>query len=148
MPTTNRAARASAQLRQELARLLAREIADPRLEGLIVSNVTMTSDLRLAKVFWRLAPMKGRGGSPREARCKRDGGTADAAKDEAETALERAKGRLRRAVTARLGLRFAPELRFLYDAGQEARDRIEELLHEVRTSRDETASGRKDDSGE
>jgi ribosome-binding factor A len=34
-------------------------------------------------------------------------------------------------VTSALKLRYAPELRFSYDEGQEARDRIEELLHEV-----------------
>ena len=43
--------------------------------------------------------------------------------------------RLRKAVTARLGLRVAPELRFIYDEGQDARDRIERLLDEVKRER-------------
>jgi len=113
-----RPARIGAQLRQELARLIARDLGDPRLEGLIVANVTMTGDLRLAKVFWRLAALAG---PDLEARRK-----------DAQIALERASGRLKRAATAHLGLRFAPELRFQYDAGQEARDRIDELLEEVK----------------
>jgi len=45
---------------------------------------------------------------------------------------ERAEAYLRRAVTKRVGLRFAPELRFFYDEGQDAVTRIEELLEEVK----------------
>ena len=36
-------------------------------------------------------------------------------------------------MTARLQLRVAPELKFEYDAGQEKRDRIDELLEEGNT---------------
>lgn len=116
-----RAARIAAQLRQEIARQVGRELGDPRLEGLIVASVTMTNDLRLAKVYWRLAMASTLSPVALEAQ-----------KKETDKALERASGRLRRAVTARLGLRFAPDLRFEYDAGQEKRDRIDQLLEEVK----------------
>jgi ribosome-binding factor A len=122
MPADNRATRVAAQLRQELARLIGRDLADPRLAALVVTSVTLTKDLRVAKVFWRLASVAA-------------GAELAAERDDAALALERSQGRLRRAVTARLGLRFAPELRFAYDGGQEARDRIDELLHEVSTER-------------
>ncbi|MBS2019195.1 MAG: 30S ribosome-binding factor RbfA [Deltaproteobacteria bacterium] len=115
-----RPARIAAQLRQEIARLIARDLGDPRLEGLVVANVTMTGDLRLAKVYWRLAMLAG------------PGIDLEARRKDAQIALERASGRLKRAATAHLGLRFAPELRFQYDAGQEARDRIDQLLEEVK----------------
>jgi ribosome-binding factor A len=115
-----RPARVAAQLRQELARLVARDLGDPRLEGLVVASVTMSGDLRLAKVFWRLAILEAPG-VVLDLRCK-----------EAQTALERASGRLKRAITARLQLRVAPELKFEYDAGQEKRDRIDQLLEEVK----------------
>ncbi len=115
-----RPARIAAQLRQELARLVARDLGDPRFEGLIIANVTMTGDLRLGKVFWRLAALAG------------PGVDLEARRQETQLALERASGRLKRAATAHLGLRFAPELRFEYDAGQEKRDRIDELLEEVK----------------
>lgn len=115
-----RPARVGAQLRQELARLVARDLGDPRLEGLVVANVTMTGDLRLAKVFWRLATLD------------EPGPLLNARIKDAQTALERASGRLKKAVTARLQLRVAPELKFEYDAGQEKRDRIDQLLEEVK----------------
>jgi ribosome-binding factor A len=124
---SQRSARVAAQLRQELARQVSRELGDPRLEGLIVASVSMTPDLRLARVFWRLA------GS------SLPGADLEEMKKGATTALEKAQGRLRRVITARLGLRFAPELRFQYDEGQEARDRIDQLLHEVKTDEEKAA---------
>lgn len=118
-----RPARVGAQLRQEIARLVARDLGDPRLEGLVVANVTMSGDLRLAKVYWRLAALAG------------PGVDLEARRRDAQIALERASGRLKKAATATLGLRFAPELRFTYDAGQEKRDRIDQLLEEVKADK-------------
>jgi ribosome-binding factor A len=115
-----RPARVAAQLRQELARLVARDLGDPRLEGLVVASVSMSGDLRIAKVFWRLAILEA------------PGVVLDLRRKETQTALERASGRLKRAITARLQLRVAPELKFEYDAGQEKRDRIDQLLEEVK----------------
>ena len=115
-----RPARVAAELRQEIARLVARDLGDPRLEGLVVANVTMSGDLRLAKIFWRLALLEAPGVDLVQRR------------KDAQIALERASGRLKRAATAGLMLRVAPELRFEYDAGQEKRDRIDQLLEEVK----------------
>lgn len=114
-----RPVRVAVQLRQEIARLVSRDLADPRLEGLVVSNAWISSDLQLAKVYFRIATTD-------------EGKALDARRADAMKALERASGRLRKAVTSRLGLRVAPELRFLYDEGQDARSRIEQLLDEVK----------------
>lgn len=113
-----RPTRVAAQIRQEAARFISRELADPRLEGLVVSSVWLSNDLRLAKLFFRVATIA-------------TGAEHDAQKKAAEKGLERASGRLRKAITTRLGLRVAPEFRFIYDEGQEARDRIDQLLEEV-----------------
>ena len=115
-----RPARVAAELRQEIARLVTRDLGDPRLEGLVIANVTMTGDLRLAKIFWRLALLEA------------PGVNLEARRKDAQIALERASGRLKRAATARLMRRVAPEFRFEYDAGQEKRDRIDQLLEEVK----------------
>ena len=93
-----RPVRVAVQLRQEVSRLLLRE---------------------LAKIFFRIATTA-------------EGTALELRRTEAQTALDRASGRVRKAVTARLGLRVAPELRFQYDEGQDARDRIEQLLDEVK----------------
>jgi ribosome-binding factor A len=118
-----RPARVAAQLRQEIARLISRDLGDPRLEGLVVANVTMTGDLRMAKIFWRLAILD------------EPGALLDARRKDTQLGLERAAGRMKRAITARLQLRVVPELKFEYDAGQEKRDRIDQLLEEVKRDR-------------
>jgi ribosome-binding factor A len=57
-------------------------------------------------------------------------------------ALRRATGLLRREITRRLGLRHAPELRFVYDEGRDHLTEVERLLDEIaaeaRTKADET----------
>ena len=50
-----RPVRLAVQLRQEMARLIGRELSDPRLEGLVISNAWVSADLQLAKIFFRIA---------------------------------------------------------------------------------------------
>ena len=117
-----RPTRVAAQIRQEAASFVSRERADPRLEGLVVTSVWLSNDLRLAKLFFRLATIA-------------TGAEHEAQKKAALKGLEKSSGRLRKAITSRLGLRVAPELRFEYDEGQEKRDRIDRLLDEVARDR-------------
>jgi ribosome-binding factor A len=119
MPADNRVARVSEGLREELAALIGTEASDPRLEGVIVSGVDLTGDLRHAKVRIRLLT----GGNDKEKR------------ERALKGLASASGFLRKQASDRLALRHPPELRFIYDEGQDARMRIEEVLHEIKTSK-------------
>lgn len=111
-----RSVRVAERLKEELAELLVHELRDPRAAGVIVTRVEMPSDLRSAKVYFRLLE-----GAEREER-----------REEALQGLGRAAGLLRREVTRRLQLRHAPELRFVYDGGLEKLQRIDELLFEIR----------------
>ena len=111
-----RAVRVAQRVKAELAQLLTTEVRDPRLAGVMVSRVEMPDDLRGAKVYFRML----------------EGGDDEARRKDALTGLGRASGMLRKEVATRVGLRFAPELRFYYDAAQERVDRIESLLDEVR----------------
>jgi len=111
-----RATRVGERLREELASLVAHELGDPRVQGVIVARVKLSDDLRHARVYFRML----------------EGGDDAERVKAAKLGLERASGVLRREVTDRAGLRYAPELKFHYDEGQEAGDRIEALLEEVR----------------
>ncbi len=93
-------------------------VKDPRASGAVVTRTEMSDDLRTARVYVRLLA-----------------GDDEARRRELLGALRRASGLIRREVTRRLRLRFAPELRFLYDDGIDATSRIEELLNEIRTER-------------
>jgi ribosome-binding factor A len=110
-----RARRVGEGLRKELASLLASEVKDPRAAGAVLTRVDVTSDLRSARVGVRLL----------------EHGDDEAKRRALLGALRRAAGMLRREVTHRLGLRYAPELRFEYDEGVDATTRIEELLDEI-----------------
>jgi ribosome-binding factor A len=110
-----RARRVAEGVRQEVASLLATAVKDPRAAGAVVTRVEMTSDLRSARVCVRLLE-----------------GADDVARRKALVgALRRASGMIRREVTQRLALRFAPELRFVYDDGTDHTSRVEALLDEI-----------------
>jgi ribosome-binding factor A len=115
MAEVKRAARVAERMREELAWLLTREVRDPGAAGAIVSRVEMTDDLKLVRVYVRT--LEGKEGK---------------AIDDVLAALKRASPMLRRQATARVGLRFAPELRFFYDDRLDAVNRIEALLEEVK----------------
>ncbi len=114
-----RASRVAEGIREELAKLLTTKVRDPRLAGVLVSRVELSDDLRIARVFYRLLA----------------GGEDAARLADAKTGLARAAGLFRKEVSGALQLRSAPEFRFTYDAGQEARDRIDMLLDEVKRER-------------
>ncbi len=114
-----RAVRVAERVREEIARALTRDLSDPRLTHAVVTRVDMPDDLSLARVWVRMTT----------------GGDEPAARARLLAGLNAAKGLLRKQVGRNVGMRHAPELRFQYDAGQDASVRIEELLHEINRDR-------------
>jgi len=117
-PST-RVLRIAQGVREELAALLADEVRDPGAAGAVVTRVEMAGDLRSARVAVRLL----------------EGGDDPARRKHLVASLTRAAGMLRREVGQRLGLRFAPELRFFYDDGSDNASRVEQLLAEIESER-------------
>ena len=101
--------RVAHRVQEELARLLLREVRDPRLHAVQVSAVRMSPDLRLARIFVR---------------------TLAAQPDPAPmlAGLARATPFLRGRLGRALGLRHVPELRFEYDSVVDSAARLESLL--------------------
>jgi ribosome-binding factor A len=114
-----RVRRVSEGVREELASLIAEEVRDPGAAGAIITRVEMASDLKSARVQVRLL----------------EGGDLPERRATVVEALGRASGMLRREVTQRLGLRFAPQLRFVYDEGLDHTTRVEEILAEIEAER-------------
>ena len=114
MAEVKRSVRIGERVREVLSGLLLREVRDPRVNTLIISEVEMTSDLQLAKVRFRLPT-----------------GDEPATRKAALAGLESASGMLRREVGKRLALRYAPRFAFFYDENPERRDRIDEILNEI-----------------
>ncbi len=112
MSQGSRPDRVADQLRSEIALLLSREVHDPGIGFVTLTRVHLSPDLQQARVMYTtLGDGKAR---------------ANTAK-----ALQRAAPFLRRQLGARLRLKRAPELRFLYDDAIAGQDRIEQLLNEL-----------------
>lgn len=112
--TNHRHERVGEEIAHEINAMLAGELKDPRLEGMVVvSEVRVQPDLKHARVFISV-----RGTNQEQ---------ADAIK-----ALEHAAGFIRRELGERLQLRRLPELHFTLDLSQEHVERIEQLLKEVK----------------
>lgn len=114
---SHRASKVAQRVREELMDMLLRgDIHDPAVEGCVVSDVQVTRDLSLARVYVRLL----------------DASTASPIRQKSVVgALGRANGFIRRSIAGRLKLRRAPELRFAWDDVADRGRRVEALLHEI-----------------
>ncbi len=120
--------RLNAQLKRELSELIRTRLGDPRVTSTTVTNVRVTSDLSLARVFVRTLGSE--------------------AREEALQGLEAAAPYLRRLLGADLKLRRVPELRFEFDETLDEALRIEKLLQEVRPDQGwEEGTGEDGDDG-
>jgi ribosome-binding factor A len=114
-----RTLRVAGLVQSHLTTALARELGDPELSTLVVTHVDVSKDLSIAT-----------------ARVRRLSVTDGAAERKSVLSrLKRAVPRLRRALGPALKLRRVPDLRFIYDTGQDAHDRVDELLAEIERER-------------
>ena len=110
----SRPARVGDQIRMELSDLIARQVKDPGVGFVTITEVRVTPDLQIARVYYTsLGDEKARAQTRR--------------------ALDRATPFLRRQVGQRLQLRRVPELEFLFDETIERADRIERIIQDLQT---------------
>jgi ribosome-binding factor A len=93
----NRVRRIEAQMQRELAELVSREVKDPRVGPMTITQVTLAADMSQAQVF--VVPF----------------GTGASLHPEWLEGLRAASGFLRGEVGRRVGLRHAPRLEFVRD---------------------------------
>ena len=112
MPS-RRVERLNEQVRSDVSELIARELKDPRLSGLVtVTSAELSPDLGYARLFISVL------------------GSVEDRKHSLE-ALKSASGFLRRELAARLTIKRAPELHFVLDDSIERGERIIHLLHDI-----------------
>ncbi|BBO69153.1 ribosome-binding factor A [Desulfosarcina alkanivorans] len=110
----SRAERVGGQVQKVLAGLIQNGISDPRLAQATITGVSMSRDLRIAKVYFAT-----HGGA--------DGEHA------ALTGFESAKGFIKRELARELGLRYMPDLKFFYDASFDYGAHINRVLKSIQT---------------
>jgi ribosome-binding factor A len=113
MPSGIRLQRIADRIRQELSEMLIREISDPRLQLIYVTDVKVDRELAFADIFVSAV----------------EGGMRS---EEVLTGLESASGYIRRALSGRVELRSFPRLRFHWDPTPENADHIEQVLADLR----------------
>ncbi len=129
MATKARARKVAERIQEELADILMRNVADPRLAMITITNVDVDRELAYAQIYVVASG-------------------DDERMDEVLAGLEAAQGYLRSQLAARIQLRSFPQLRFRWDASHERGARIEELLDSLQEERGEKAgdvSGGNDD---
>jgi ribosome-binding factor A len=125
MPT-RRQRRVAKLIHKELSTLLMFEARDPRLATVTITDVEVTKDLLLARIYF--TANSGVGGA--EDVDGRPTGEQNAV-SEALAGFERAAGFLRSELARRIQLRSMPELQFRADTSATHAQRIEELLEQL-----------------
>ena len=106
---SRRSERVADAIQQAVAELLLREIKDPRIGMVTITQCTMSPDLRHARIFFS---------------CLGD----ESQRAESLRGLTSAAGFIRSQLTRRLALRVAPDLAFEFDPGLEQSERMARLL--------------------
>jgi ribosome-binding factor A len=109
-----RAQRIADRLKEELSEMLVFQVADPRLNGISITDVRVDRELAYADIYVSAVE-----GSERS--------------KEILSGLEHAKGFLRSELARRVDLRTFPRLRFHWDPTFENAERIESLIASLKT---------------
>jgi ribosome-binding factor A len=124
---SRRTNRLEESIREEVAKLIASGLKDPRIGFVTVTGVQLAADLRHVRI--------------------KVGVLGDqAARDKTLVGLKQAAGFVRREIGKRLRMRLTPEVSFEYDHGLDATDRVARLLDEV-AAEDAARPPRPDEDG-
>lgn len=126
MPSETRARRVADRINRELAILLQRKVADPRLASLTVTGVDVDRELAYATIYV----------------------TAQDDEEEVMTALASARGFLRKQLASNIPMRAFPQLRFRWDYSPDRGARVDELLERLEQERQEQGLSTQDSASE
>jgi ribosome-binding factor A len=107
--------RISDLIRAHVCELIEREIRDPRVEGVTVTDIELTPDTRYATVYWSVIGDKTR-------------------QEDVQRGLSSAAGWVSRELGKRLRTKNTPHITFEHDVSLERGDRMSQLLDELKAS--------------
>jgi ribosome-binding factor A len=109
MQRIKRSRRVGDAVREEIARILLRDLKDPRVGFVTVTDVALSDDLRYAKIFYTVY-----------------GGTAE--REKSAKGLESARGFIRTELGRRIRLKYVPDISFVFDPSIEYGNTMDSLL--------------------
>ena len=122
-----RARRLGEQIQRELTDLLRRDVKDERIGNVTITAVSVTGDLRTARVYYLVFGKEG-------------------PDPKVQKGLESAAGFLRNALSKSLMIRYTPTLSFELDTSIEHGVRLTQLIDSVTKSAKDAAGERRDDA--
>ena len=108
-----RSDRVSGQIQKVLSEILLKKIKDPRLENASITDVKMSRDLRIARIYFVASGNK-------------------KSMEDAVEGFKSALGYVKRTLARQLGLRYMPELKFFYDESFDYGSQIDKVLKAVK----------------
>jgi ribosome-binding factor A len=117
---SRRTEQVAAAIKEEVSKLIQRELRDPRLGFVTVTRVDPSPDLKYAKIFFSVMG-------------------DDTVKAESLKVLRHASGFLRHELSHILTLRYTPQLTFEFDVAMEHGDKIQRLLMQLEREEKERA---------
>ena len=100
-------------MRRDIAEVLLREVKDPRVSFVTITDVRLSKDLRNARVFFTALLQEGQ------------------TLEEVTEALRHASGFVQRKVGGRLQLRCTPHITFAYDSSLENGSKMDAILRNI-----------------
>ena len=107
-----RAERVGEQMKQEIMDIVNNKVKDPRIGFLTITDVEVTNDLSIAKVYLTVL------GNDKQV-------------DDTFKGLEKAKGFIKSELGSRMRLRIIPELNFEYDESIDYCNKIERMIQDL-----------------
>ena len=110
-----RAVRVGDLILRELAFLLLEKVKDPRVQGVTLTGIRLSNDLKQAKVFYSVLG-------------------EDDQIEQALKGLNSAKGYIKREIGNRMELRYVPEISFVHDPSLKEGSHMEQVFEKLRES--------------
>ena len=113
MANSIRTDRVAMEIKREVNEILQKKVRDPRVQGVTITDVQMTGDLSLAKVYYSIM--------------------SDLASDnqKAQIGLENATGTIKRELGRQLHIYKIPDLIFVKDESIEYGNKIDQMLRNL-----------------
>ncbi len=105
-----RSDRVGGQIKKVLSDMLRKDINDPRLDNTVITGVSMSRDLRTARIYFVTTGNL-------------------SSRENVEDGFKSAFGYVKRKLARKLGLRYMPELKFYYDESFDYGEQIDKLLN-------------------
>jgi len=109
-----RANRVGDQIQREIANILMDKVRDPRVNGVTITGVRLSNDLKSGRVFYSVIGDK-------------------AQVERAQAGLDSARRFIKREIAQCMALKYVPEIMFVHDSSLETGSSMEALFQKLKT---------------